>query len=275
MPLNRRQFIRTSSASAAALAINGLAFGGSEPAPQARFRLGLGTYTFRLLDIKGLIDHCKQLNLTAIELSHLQYMLPQAKLEEFASVREQLKSGGVDLVSWFCGHLSKRAEIEALVEGVRGFDVKTVSGSAERDLLDDINTACGKAGFAFGIHNHYFPDRKFIYESPEDVLSALEGRPNLFATLDTGHMVAVGVDPVEAYRKMKAHVRIIHIKDEDVPGHSVVLGKGKGNIGQFLQIIARDSFSNLCAIEYEEGTDPKQEVSECITYIRSQVRLAS
>ena len=275
MTWDRRQFIRVSSASAAALALKGVVSGLAEPALRARFRLGLGTYTFRQLDVAGLISHCKQLNLTAIELSHPQYMLPQAKLEVFTSVREQLTAGGVDLVSWFCGHLSQRSEIETLVEGVQSFRVKAVSGSAERELLDDINRACGKAGFAFGIHNHYFPDRKFIYESPQDVLSALEGRPHLFATLDTGHMVAVGVDPTEAYRKMKARVRIIHIKDEDVPGHSVVLGKGKGNIGQFLRTIARDSFRHLCAIEYEEGTDPKQEVSDCIDYIRSQVRIQS
>ena len=275
MPSNRRQFIQRSLIGVAALAINGVVSGLAESAPPARFKLGLGTYTFRLLDLKGLIERCKELSLTTIELSHPQYMLPQAKLEEFPDVRERLASGGVNLTSWFCGHLSKQAEIEALVEGVRRFGVKTVSGAAPREMLDDINTACAKAGFAFGIHNHYFPDRKFIYESPEDVLSAVEGRPNLFATLDTGHMIAVGVDPTEAYYKMKAHVRIIHIKDEDTPGHSVVLGKGKGNIGKFLQTIAGDSFQNLCAIEYEEGTDPKQEVSECIEYIRSQVRLES
>ena len=275
MLLGRRQFIGKASAAFAGLAASGVVSALPESAPRARFKLGLGTYTFRLLDIKGLIGRCRELNLTTIELSHPQYMLPQAKLEEFPSVREQLTSGGVNLTSWFCGHLSKQAEIEALVEGVRLFSVKTVSGAAPREMLDDVNAACGKAGFAFGIHNHYFPDRKFIYESPEDVLSALEGRPNLFATLDTGHMVAVGVDPVEAYRKMKAHVRIIHIKDEDTPGHSVVLGKGRGHIAEFLQVIARDSFPNLCAIEYEEGTDPKQEVSDCVSYIRSQVHLES
>ena len=273
MFVNRRHFLRASSASAAALAMEGVISGFTESRPRARFRLGLGTYTFRLLDISGLIGRCRELNLQAIELSHLQYMLPQAKLEVFPSVREELTSRGVDLVSWFCGHLSKRTEIEALVEGVRLFGVKMVSGSAEREMLDDINQACGKVGFAFGIHNHYFPDRKFIYESPEDVLSAVGGRPNLFATLDTGHMIAVGVNPIEAYRKLKPHVRIIHIKDEDAPGHSVVLGKGKGDIGQFLRAVARDSFQSLCAIEYEEGTDPKQEVSECIRYIRSEVRL--
>jgi len=200
-------------------------------------------------------------------------MLPQARLEEFPSIKAQLKSAGLEVVSWFFGHLSERAGIEAMVEGAQSLGVKIVSGSAERPLLDEIDTACGKAGLAFGIHNHYFKDRKFIYESPEDVLSAISGHHNIVSTLDTGHMIALGIDPTEAYRRMKEHVRIIHIKDEDVPGHSVVLGKGKGNLAHFVRTLVQDSFPGLVAIEYEEGTDPKEEVSECAKYVR--VRLES
>jgi L-ribulose-5-phosphate 3-epimerase len=183
------------------------------------------------------------MNVNFIELSHPQYMLPQAILDEFRSVSGQLKSGGLDLMSWFCGHLTESSEIEAMIEGARSLGVKTVSGSAERSLLDEINTACAKAGLGFGIHNHYFRDRKFLYESPEDVLSAIKKHPHIFSTLDTGHMIALGIDPTDAYRKMKRHVRIIHVKDEDVPGHTVVLGKGKGtshgSFGQLQMIHSR------------------------------------
>jgi len=259
---NRRQLVRLFSAGGMAFALEG----------RAQFTLGIGTYTFRSLDIDGLIERCRQLGLRAMELSHPQYMLPQAKLETFSPAREKLRAGGIDLVSWYCGHLSKRSEIGSLAEGVRLFGVKTVSGSAERELLDEIDGACGKSGFAFGIHNHYFANRKFTYESPEDVLSAVKGRANIFATLDTGHMIAVGVDPTEAYRKLKAHVRIIHLKDEDTPGHGVVMGKGKGNMAQFLYTILREGFQGLGAIEFEEGKDPVREVAECVSFIRNQMR---
>jgi len=262
------------SAGAAGLALPSAGF--AQPTgPRARFKLGLSTYTFRVLDLDHLIGRCKEINLDFIELSHPQYMLPQAKLDEFRYVSEQLKSGGVDLMSWFCGHLTESSGIETMVEGARSLGVKTVSGSAERSLLDEINTACAKAGLGFGIHNHYFRDRKFLYESPEDVLSAIKGRQHIFSTLDTGHMIALGIDPTDAYRKMKGHVRIIHVKDEDVPGHTVVLAKERetshGSFGQ-LHI---DSFPGLVAIEYEEGDDPKEEVSECAQYVRGQVRLES
>jgi sugar phosphate isomerase/epimerase len=75
------------------------------------------------------------------------------------------------------------------------------------------------------MHNHYFANRKFLYESPDDVLTALNGHPNLFSTFDTRHMIACGFDPTEAYEKLKSHIRIIHLKDEDKPGHGVVMGK--------------------------------------------------
>jgi len=274
MAFNRREFLWATSAGAAVLALPSAGFAQATK-PIAKFKLGLGTYTFRSLALDQLVTRCKEMNLDFIELSHPQYMLPQAKLDEFRSVGAKLRSGGLNVMSWFCGDLTDRVGIEAMVRGAQSLGVKTVSGSAERSLLGEVNTACGKAGIGFGIHNHYFRGRKFLYESPEDVLSAIKGHPHIFSTFDSGHMIAFDIDPTEAYRKMKGHVQTIHIKDEDVPGHTVVLGKGKGNIGQFIRKVAEDSFRGLFAIEYEEGDDPKEEVSQCVQYIRSQVRLES
>src|SRR5260370_2881538 len=114
MSLNRRQFLWASSAGVAALAMPNAGLGAS--VPRAKFKLGLGTYTFRLLDINGLIGHCKELNLRTIELSHPQYMLPQATLEEFRSVREPLTSGGVNLMSWFSANPSTRSSTHPLLQ---------------------------------------------------------------------------------------------------------------------------------------------------------------
>ncbi len=270
--LDRREFIQSFCVAAATDAVAGRRLV-AETKPHAAFTLGLGTYTFRNQDIDGLILRCRALNLNTIELSHPQFMLPQADLNTFAAAQQKLKNAGVDLRSWFCGDLNKTSEIERLVEGVHLLGVKMVSGSATHELLDPIDSACGTAGFRFGIHNHYFANRKFLYESPDDVLAALNGHPNLFSTLDTGHMIACGFDPTEAYEKLKPHVRIIHLKDEDKPGHGVVMGRGSGNMAKFLRTICKDGFNGLAAIEFEEGTDPKVEVSECISFIRNQVSL--
>ena len=271
MHLNRRRFIGAISAGASA-AVSASHLRASDK-PAAAFTLGLGTYTFRNQDMAGLIERCRDLNLRTIELSHPQFMLPQADLSTFATVRQELLAGGVDLRSWFCGDLTKPSDVDRMREGAHLFGVKMVSGSATHELLDAVDAACTKGGFRFGIHNHYFANRKFVYESPQDVLRALNGRTNLFSTFDTGHMIACGFDPTKAYEELKAHIRIIHLKDEDAPGHGVVLGKGKGGMARFLRTISQDQFSGLAAIEYEEGTDPTKEVAQCIAVIRDQVSL--
>jgi sugar phosphate isomerase/epimerase len=272
MTTNRRQFIHSACAAAGLGTFAGGASGATSK-PRAAWTLALATYSFRSQNMDGLIERCRALNVRTIELSHLVDMLPQADFTKFPEIREKLKAGGVDLRSWYCGDVTTGAPVPRIVEGVHLLGVKMVSGSVPRDQLDALNEACEKGGFRFGIHNHYFENRKFQYETPDDILSALKGRPNLYSTLDAGHMIAVGVDPTEAYEKLKPHVRNIHLKDEDRPGHGVVLGKGKGDLAKFLRTITNDGFNGLGAIEYEEGTDPQQEVAECIQFIREQVTL--
>lgn len=268
---NRRQFVRAVSAGAGSVLSRRLLEAAGKPA--AAFTLGLGTYTFRNQDIAGLIERCRDLKLRTIELSHPQFMLPQAKFSRFAGVRQQLNAGSIDLRSWFCGDITTASDIDRMREGARLLGVRMVSGSATHELLDALNEACGKDGLGFGIHNHYFPNRKFLYESPDDVLNALRGRSNLYSTFDTGHMIACGFDPTDAYEKLKAHIRVMHLKDEDGPGHGVVMGYGKGDMAKFLATISKDGFRGLAAIEYEEGTDPKSEVAQCVAFIRDQVAL--
>ncbi|MBV8808986.1 MAG: sugar phosphate isomerase/epimerase [Acidobacteriaceae bacterium] len=274
MHVNRREFIGAISVGVGGAAVSvGKLHAGDKPA--AAFTLGLGTYTFRNQDIAGLIERCRDLNLRTIELSHPQFMLPQADLSTFSTVRRQLVAGGVDLRSWFCGDLTKASDIDRMREGAGLFGVRTVSGSATHELLDAVNAACDKGGFRFGIHNHYFANRKFLYESPDEVLKALYGRPALFSTFDTGHMIACGFDPTNAYEKLKSHIGIIHLKDEDAPGHCVVIGKGKGDMAHFLRTISQDHFGGLAAIEFEEGSDPREEVAQCAAFIRDQVSLGA
>lgn len=269
--LNRRDFLW---AGAGALAGEAILSAAAPKPPKARFRLGIGTYTFRAVDVDALVVRCRDLGVRYIEMSHPQYMLPQVKLDAIPALKEKLKAGGIEMPSYYCGHLRTAADLEKLAQVVERLGVKQVSGSAERELLADLDRTCASAGFRFGTHNHYFKGRKFLYESPDDLLSAVAGRSrNLFITLDTGHLIACGFDPTEAYLKLKPHVRTIHLKDEDTPGHNVVLGKGKGDLGKFIQTIAREGFDGLAAIEYEEGSDPRQEVAECVKFVRDHVRL--
>src|SRR5438046_6881716 len=52
--------------------------------PNAKFKLGIGSYTFRSLSPEEMIKRLQQLKIAYIELSHPQFMLSQAKKEDFA-----------------------------------------------------------------------------------------------------------------------------------------------------------------------------------------------
>jgi sugar phosphate isomerase/epimerase len=217
------------------------------------------------------LSHYQKLGIRYIELSSPPFFLSNLETKAIKPYLEKLRRAGVEMLSWYAGDLHNDAEISKTMEAAKLFGVKHLSGSAEGDALLALDRACQKNGLQFGIHNHWFADREFAYQSPEDVMEAI-GKTSeaIGATLDTGHMIACGHDPTEAFHKLKEHVRIIHLKDDDRPGHNVILGQGKANIAKFLKTIIDAGFSGLAAIEYEEGTDPIEEVRACVEYVQAR-----
>ena len=240
-------------------------------AASAKFKLGIGTYTFRGVDTDTELTHYQKLGIRYIELSSPPFFLDNLRMDAIEPFLAKLGQAGVELVSWYAGDLHNEAEIDKTMKAAKLFGVKHVSGSAEGEVLLALDRALQKNGLQFGIHNHWFADRQFTYQSPESVLDALaKTSPAVGATLDTGHMIACGYDPTDAFLKLQKHVRIIHLKDDDVPGHNVILGRGKANMAKFLPTIIGAGFSGLAAIEFEEGTDPFEEVRACLEYVKAR-----
>jgi sugar phosphate isomerase/epimerase len=275
----RREFLRKAFTLAGGLAATRLAVGLVESpttalAAVAKFKLGIGTYTFRGLDVDTELAHYQKLGIRYIELSSPSFFLDSLKEDAIAPYLEKLRRAGIELLSWFAGDIHDQADLDRTLHAAKLFGVKHVSGSAEGDVLLALDRAFQRSGLQFGIHNHWFADRKFTYESPDSVLEALAKTSTAVgATLDTGHMIACGYDPTDAFLKLQKRVHIIHLKDDDVPGHNVVLGQGKANMAKFLSAIVTAGFSGLAAVEFEEGTDPFEEVRACIEYVKARIKV--
>jgi sugar phosphate isomerase/epimerase len=71
-------------------------------------------------------------------------------------------------------------------------------------------------------------------------------------TLDTSHLGASGVDPLDAYAALKENLRHIHLSDSNlIQGRDEhrVPGKGKLPLKEFLGALSRDGYSGAVSLE--------------------------
>lgn len=238
---------------------------------KARFTLGIGTYTYRGVTVDKMIDGLRALKIRQIELSTPGYFLPDVKLEDAATLRAKLDRAGIAAVSYYCGTIKSEADLDLTLQVVGRLGARNVSGAAMGDALKMIDSRFSRERLTFGIHNHWFRGRKFEYESPEDVLKALEGLSDTVgATMDAGHMASCGYDPVEALAKLRRRLNVVHLKDVEQPGDdkNVILGTGVAKSAAVIEALKRQGFKGLVAIEYEAAPDPQAEVARCVEFAR-------
>ena len=94
-----------------------------------------------------------------------------------------------------------------------------------------------------------------------------EAIPELKAVFDPANFVQAGVDPIEAWDKLKSYVKYLHIKDADTEGKNVVAGDGIGKLGEIMKAFSQQgggvatlephlvSFVGLNALEKDGKTD--------------------
>ena len=241
---------------------------------QARFDLGIGTYTYRGVTEDQMIEDLKALEIHRIELSSPDYFLPRVKLDAVQSLRAKLNRAEITAVSYFCGEIKTEEDIGSTVNVARELGVNHVSGSAVGPVLKLVDSRFTREGLnlKFGIHNHWFRGRRFEYESPEDLLKALADLSDAVGvTMDTGHMASCGYDPVQALDQLWSHLQLVHLKDVERSGDdkNVVLGSGIAKSEAVVTTLARRGFTGLVAIEYEaELQNPQPDVARCVEFAR-------
>ena len=240
---------------------------------RARFQLGLGTFTYRGVTEDEMINDLRALKITRIEVSHPPYHLPAVKLDAVRSLKAKLDRAEIRVPSYFCRVIQTESDLDLAVHVAKTFGARHVTGVAVGDTLKVINARFGREGLRFGIHNHWYRGRKFEYESPENLLSALKGLSDrVGVTFDCGHMASCGYNPVEALTKLWDHVQLVHLKDVESAGDdkNVILGLGIAETRAVVDLLKRRGFSDLVAIEYEAAPqNPQADVARCVEFARN------
>jgi sugar phosphate isomerase/epimerase len=257
--ITRRAFLKSTAAGLVASSIPAYAL--------APLTIGIGTFSYHALSFDDMTAQLEILLPTnglhnqQIEMSRGEYMVMSHPSDDlFRTAKTKLDKAGIKCVSYYAATLKNEQEVVQAVGFAKLLGAHNITGDATgSDLLKHIDRSVTEAGLTFSIHNHFFPGVKFPYESPEDVLKALEGlSANCGATADTGHFAACGYDPVDAVRKLAPRLNLVHLKDVKAVGHgdNVLLGSGIAKIPEVEAELHRQNFRRLVAIEYEkEGDD--------------------
>ncbi len=238
----------------------------------AKLNLGIGTYSYHSLSIEAMIVQLKRLNIREIEMSRGEFMLfSKPKPERFAAARARFEEAEIRCVSYYTATIHNDAELDTAIQGAKLLGSTNITGDATGEILGRIDERCSREGLTFGIHNHFFPGRKFPYQSPDDVLAALKGRSKTMgATLDTGQYASCGHDPAEAVRKLAPHLKMVHLKDIEAAGAevNVLLGKGIAKIPEVVAELIKIGYGGLVAIEYEKEGPVEEDLRMEVEYAR-------
>ena len=253
-------------------AASGLACAGTPLFALSSLHIGVGTYSYHSLSVDGMITQLNALHVREIEMSRGEFMLmnhPQDEL--FRAAREKLDRAGIRCVSYYSATIKDDQDIENAVRFAKLLGCSNITGDATGSILNQIDQRLTQERLTFGIHNHFFPNVKFAYESPEDVLNALSSlSPTMGATADTGHFASCGYDPADAIRKLAPRLRMVHLKDVKAKGGevNVLLGTGAARIPEVMQELHRQHFSGLIVVEYEKDGDVDQDMVQEVTFAR-------
>jgi len=104
------------------------------------------------------------------------------------------------------------------------------------------------------IHDHPKPN---VYWSPDSVLAATVGHPNIGSCADVGHWSRNGLNPVECLKKLEGHVFGVHLKDikvfDKTDAEDTVVGKGINDFPAIFAELKRQGFSGMLSIEQESN----------------------
>jgi sugar phosphate isomerase/epimerase len=225
------------------------------------------------MSIDAMIVHLNRLRVGTIEMSRGEFMLlSHPKDELFRATREKLDRAGIRCVSYYSATMNNDQDVEDTIRFARLLGAVNITGDATGSVLNRIDERLTQEGLTFGLHNHFFPNIRFAYESPEDVLKALAPlSKTMGATADTGHFASCGYDPAEAIRTLRPRLRMVHLKDVKAKGGevNVLLGTGVARIPEVMQELHRQNFPGLIAIEYEKEGDTSDDMAKEVAYTRN------
>lgn len=228
----------------------------------ANWKLGVQMWTFRMFTFEqalGKVDSCGIKYIEAFWGQPLGAGLKDSfgvRMSDAskAKIKELMQQKGISMVAMGVIVPKTREEWKAAFDLAKEFGLSYITAEPLKNQWDMVDSMAGAYGIKIAIHDHPKPN---VYWSPDSVLAAVQGHPNIGSCADIGHWARNGINPVDALKKLDGHIFGVHLKDivkfDDTHADDTVVGKGVIDFAPIFQELKRQHFSGMFSIEHESN----------------------
>ncbi|HYJ63274.1 MAG TPA: sugar phosphate isomerase/epimerase [Parafilimonas sp.] len=226
------------------------------------FKLGVQMWTFRMFTFAEALDKVDSAGIKNIEAFWGQ-KLGDGMNGEFgagmsadtrAKLKKLLQDKGIQIVAMGVIVPKDKAEWIKAFDLAKEFGLSYITAEPIKTQWDMVDSLAGAYGIKVAIHDHPKPN---VYWSPDSVLAATQGHPNIGSCADVGHWARNGVNPVDALKELQGHIFGVHLKDivkfGDTEAADTVVAKGVIDFPSIFAELKRQNFNGMLSIEHESN----------------------
>lgn len=228
----------------------------------ANWKIGVQMWTFRLFPFAEALNKVDSTGAKSIEAFWGQPLGAGLK-DSFglnmsdaskAKIKELLNAKGIQIVAMGVISPDTKAEWIKAFDLAKEFGLSYITCEPKKDQYDYIDSLASVYGIKLAIHDHPKPN---MYWSPDSVLAATVGHPNIGSCADVGHWARNGLNPVDCLKKLSGHVYGVHFKDikqfNNTEAEDTVVGKGVIDFTAIMQELKDQKFKGMISIEQESN----------------------
>jgi sugar phosphate isomerase/epimerase len=247
----------------------------------ARFKIGIQMWTFRMFSFADALNKADSAGVKNIEAFFGQKLGGDMKgnfgtemsADTRAKLKQLLQSKGLQIVAMGVISPKDSTEWRMAFDLAKEFGLSYITAEPNKKHWDMVDKMAGEYGIKIAIHDHPKPNP---YSSPDSVLKAVQGHPNIGACADVGHWARNGLNPAECLKKLEGHVYGVHLKDvvkfDDTKAADTVVGKGVIDFPAVFAELKRQNFKGMISIEHESNWEHNlPDVIETVKYYNDQV----
>ena len=193
--------------------------------------------------------------------------------ENREKLKQILQTKGISIVAMGVITPQTIPEWKKFFDLAKEFNLSYITAEPLKNQWNQVDSLAGVYGIKIAIHDHPKPN---VYWSPDSVLAATVGHPNIGSCADVGHWARNGLNPVDCLKKLQGHVFGVHLKDivkfNDTEAADTIVSKGVIDFPAIFQELKQQGFSGMLSIEHESNwLHNLPDVIETVKYYNDQV----